>query len=39
MIWRDDLRSEEQLTEELRKIGVAVVEVRKRRPTNWKETD
>jgi len=39
MVWRDDLQNEQQLTDELSKIGVKVLEVRKRRTTDWKETD
>jgi hypothetical protein len=39
VVWRDDLRSEQQLLDELKRIGIKVFEVRKRKPTNWKEVD
>ena len=39
MVWRDDLESEERLTEELKKLGITSVEVRKKRTTNWKDVD
>lgn len=39
VVWRDDLRTEQQLLDELRRIGIKVFEVRKKKPTNWKEVD
>jgi hypothetical protein len=36
MVWRDDLQTEGQLTEELHKLGVAATEVAKKAPTEWK---
>jgi hypothetical protein len=39
MVWRDDLQSEAQLLDELKKIGLKSVEVRKRRTTDWKAVD
>lgn len=36
MVWRDDLQTEQELTAELRKIGVVSSELRKKAPTEWK---
>ena len=37
MVWRDDLQSEQKLAAELTSAGIASLEVRKHRITNWKE--
>ncbi len=37
MVWRDDLQTEEKLAAELQKLGIAVTEVTKRQPTEWKQ--
>jgi hypothetical protein len=39
MVWREDLQSEQQLIDDLSKIGIKVVEVRRKRPTDWKAAD
>lgn len=39
MVWRDDLSTEQELTVELKRIGVGSLEVRKMRPTEWKAVD
>jgi len=39
-VWRDDLQSEQAVTEELQKLGVTPLEIRKKRVmTNWKEVE
>jgi hypothetical protein len=39
MVWRDDLRTEQELTGELRKIGIVSMELRKKAPTEWNDID
>jgi hypothetical protein len=39
MVWRDDLQTEQALTGELRSVGIASLEVRKKRTTDWKEVE
>ncbi len=39
LVWRDDLQSAESLTAELTQVGVAPVEVRTSRITNWTGVD
>jgi hypothetical protein len=39
MVWRDDLPTEQELTTELKKIGIGAAEVRKKKPTDWRGVD
>ena len=39
MVWRDDLQTEQALTQELRQTGINSFELTQRKTVNWKEVD
>ncbi len=39
MVWRDDLTTDDELAAELKSIGIKMVELRKSKPTTWKNVD
>jgi hypothetical protein len=39
MVWRDDLPGEQELSAELRRLGIKSAEMRKKGITNWKNVD
>lgn len=39
MVWRDDLQDAQALADELKRIGIAVLETRTKKPTNWKAVE
>ena len=39
IVWRDDLQTEQGLSEELKQVGITSHELKKRRTVNWREVD
>ena len=40
IVWREDLQAEEALTEELKRLGVPAIELRRKRVTaNWEDVE
>ena len=39
MVWRDDLQTEQALSNELRQVGIVSVEIQRKPVTNWKSID
>lgn len=39
MVWRDDLQTEQGLSEELKQAGITSAELKMRKPVNWREVD
>jgi hypothetical protein len=39
MVWRDDLQTEQALSDELRKVGIMSAEIQQKPITDWKATE
>jgi hypothetical protein len=39
MVWRDDLPTDQALTAELKGVGIVKMELRTKKPTEWKSVD
>ena len=39
MVWRDDLQTQQTLSEELKQAGITSLELKNKKTVNWKEVD